>query len=132
MTELEYTTSGTAMAQTKTINEYEKVQTRNSSVQGGHGDRGNARNDTRDSAASTNKYYKETIGAFRAMIALKYEKVELNKSFDVFRGKVFKYTIRELKNDKDVLVLVQDMEDPKDSFDTKNKPKDLNETEDGY
>ena len=54
------------------------------------------------------------------MLALKYEKVELKKSFDMFRKKLINYTIKELKNTKDILVLVQGMEDPKASFDTKN------------
>ena len=60
------------------------------------------------------------------MIYLKYEKVELNKSFDVFREKLIIYTIRESKNAKEILVLVQYMEDMKDSFDTKKEPKHLN------
>ena len=60
---------------------------------------------------------------------LKYEKVELNKPSDVFGGNLIDYTIQKLKNYEDVLVLVQDMEDPKSSLDTKNEPKDLNEAE---
>ena len=64
------------------------------------------------------------------MIDLKYEKVELKKSFDVFRRKSINYTIKVLKSTKDVLVLVQDMDEPKASLDTKNETKDLNETED--
>ena len=43
--------------------------------------------------------------------------------------KIINYTIKYLKNTEDVLVLVQEMEDTKDSFDTKNEPKDLNEAE---
>ena len=39
------------------------------------------------------------------------------------------YTIKELKKLEEGLVLVQDMEYPKASFDTKNKPKDLNKAE---
>ena len=54
------------------------------------------------------------------MIALKYEKVELDKSFDVFREELINYTIKELNNSEDVLVLVQDTEDQKASSDTKN------------
>ena len=75
------------MAHTKTCTESDKVQTINSSVQGGHGDSNNARNNTRNSAASTNKDYKVEIEAFGAVLALSYQKVELNKSFDVFREK---------------------------------------------
>ena len=37
--------------------------------------------------------------------------------------------MKHLKNAKDVLVLVKDMESLKASFDTKNEPKDLNESE---
>ena len=63
------------------------------------------------------------------MIALNYEKVELKKSFDVFREILIDYAIKYLNNTKDVLVLVQDMWDQKAYFDAKNEPKDLNETE---
>ena len=38
--------------------------------------------------------------------------------------KLTNHAIKYLKNAKEVLVLVQDMEDPKDFFDTKNEPKD--------
>ena len=44
----------------------------------------------------------------------------MKKSFDVFREKLINYNIKELKNSKEVLVLVQDTKDPKASFDTKN------------
>ena len=40
--------------------------------------------------------------------------------------------MKYLKNIEDVLVLLQDMEDPKASFGTKNEPKDVNETEAKY
>ena len=63
------------------------------------------------------------------MLALNYDKVELNKSLDVFREKLINYTIKELKNAEDVLVLVQYLEDPKANFDTKNEPKALNKAE---
>ena len=79
--------------------------------------------------ASTSKYYKGVIEAFGAVLALNYDKVELNKSLDVFREKLINYTIKELKNAEDVLVLVQDLEDPKAYFDTKNEPKALNKDE---
>ena len=52
------------------------------------------------------------------MLALKYEKVELKESFDVFREMIINYTVKELKNDRDVLVLLQDMEYPKSYLDT--------------
>ena len=67
--------------------------------------------------------------AFGAFLALKYEKVELKKSFDVFREKPINYTIKYLKNYEYVLVLVQDTKYPKASFDTKNEPTQLNEAE---
>ena len=70
--------------------------------------------------------------AFGAFLALKYEKVELKKSFDVFREKQINYTIKYLKNYKYVLVLVQDTKNPKASFETKNEPTHLNEAEANY
>ena len=50
----------------------------------------------------------------------------------MFRGKSINSTMKYLKNIEDVLVLLQDMEDPKASFGTKNEPKDVNETEAKY
>ena len=47
----------------------------------------------------------------------------------MFRENLINYTIKELNKTKDVLVLVQDTEDPKSSFDTKNETKYLNESE---
>ena len=67
------------------MTEYDKGQTRTSSSRGGCGYIRKARNNTRYSAASTNKDYKGGIEAFGDVLALKYEKVELNKSFDMFR-----------------------------------------------
>ena len=63
------------------------------------------------------------------MLALKYEKVEFKKYFDVFRENQINYTIKYLKNYEYVLVLVQDTKYPKASFDTKNEPTYLNEAE---
>ena len=57
------------------------------------------------------------------MLALKYEKVELKESFDVFREMIINYTVKELKNDRDVLVLLQDMEYPKSYLDTQKCTK---------
>ena len=79
--------------------------------------------------ASPNKYYKVEIEGFGSVLTLKTEKVELKKSFGVFRGEIINYPIKELKNANDVLVLVQDMEDTKVSSDAKNEPKYLDETE---
>ena len=89
-------------------------------------------NNTRDSVKITNKQYKGEIEAFGAVLALKYEKVYLKKYFDVFREKLITYTMKQLKNAEDVLMLVQGMEYPKDSFDTKKEPNDLNEYEANY
>ena len=49
MTESEYNTIGKTVSQTETHAESDKGQTRKSSTQRGCGDRGNARNKTRDS-----------------------------------------------------------------------------------
>ena len=80
--------------------------------------------------ASTNKYYKGKIYVLGDVLVLKYDKLYLKQSFDVFRGKLINYTIKYLKNSEYVIVLVQAMEDPKSSFDTKNELKYLNEIED--
>ena len=44
------------------------------------------------------------------MLTLKYEKLELEKSFDVLRETIVNYTIKELSNYEDVVLLIQDME----------------------
>ena len=79
MTESEDSTSGTTVAQKKTRTESNKGQKITLPGQEGHGNGLNARNNTRNSAASNNKYYKGEIEAFVAVLALKYEKVELKK-----------------------------------------------------
>ena len=47
MTESEDATTGTTVAHTKTCTKFDKVQKSTSSVQEGHGDRNNARNNTK-------------------------------------------------------------------------------------
>ena len=86
------------MTHTENSSESEKGKTRKSSDRGDCGDRVNARNNTRDSVASTTKYYKGGIEEFGALLNLKYKKVELDKSFDVFGEKQINYTIKYLKN----------------------------------
>ena len=129
MDKSEDTTSGTTVAQTETSTESDKTRTRTPAGWVGFGDRGNERNNTRDSSGSTSKYYKRGIEAFGDMLALKYEKAYLKKFFDVFREKLINYTIKELNNTRDFIVLVQEMEDPKGYFDTKNEPKDSYKSE---
>ena len=63
---------------------------------------------------------------------MKYERVELNKSFGLLSLNIISYTIKELNNAEDVLVLVQDMEYPKAYFGTKNEPKYLNKAGSKY
>ena len=92
MDESEDAMSGTTVAQTKTSSGSDKVQKRTSSGREGRGYRVNARNNTRYSSASTNKNYKGVIEAFGDLITMKYEKLELKKFLDVFRGKLINYT----------------------------------------
>ena len=106
MAESEVTTSGTTVEHTETSAEYDKGQTRTSSRRGGCGNRGKSRNNTRASSASTIRYYKGEIEEFGSVIVLKYQKIELKKYFDVFREKLINYTIKKLKDAKEVLVLV--------------------------
>ena len=79
--------------------------------------------------STVNKDYKEKIEIFRALIMLIYKKLELKKSFDVFREKPIKYTIKELKNSEEVIMLIQDLVDHKALFDANNKHKDLTSNE---
>ena len=75
------------MAHNKTSTESYKGQESTSSGLGGSGDIGISSNINRNSAAITHKDYKGEIEAFGAVLALKYEKVDLKKPFAVFRGK---------------------------------------------
>ena len=56
---------------------------------------------------------------------MRYEKVELKKSFDFFREKLINYTVKELNNAEDILVKIQDLVDTKASFGANNEPKDI-------
>ena len=69
---------------------------------------------------TTNKDYKGDIKTFGAVLALRYKKIDLNKSFDGSQEKLIKYMIKELNNAEDVLVLIQYLVYPKYSFDAKN------------
>ena len=75
MTKSEDATSGTTVAQTKTITESYKGLASPLSGRGGCGDRGNSKNNSINSAASTSKYYRGEIEACGYVLALKYEKV---------------------------------------------------------
>ena len=44
-----------------------------------------------------------------------------------FAKKLINYAIKETKNAEDMLMLIQDLKDPKSLFDFKNNPKDLTE-----
>ena len=60
---------------------------------------------------------------------MRYEKVDLNSSFDVFRYNLINYTIKELKNSEDVIMLIQDLLYHKAYFDANNEPNDLTSNE---
>ena len=62
---------------------------------------------------------------FGAVLAVRYENVELNKAFDVFQEKIINYVIKEPKNAEGVLMLTQDLVDTKYYFDVRNEPKVL-------
>ena len=53
----------------------------------------------------------------------------LEHAFDVFKEKNINYTIKELNKPEEVILLVQDMEDPKASVDSKKQTKNSNQTE---
>ena len=59
------------------------------------------------------------------MLTLIYNNVDLNKLFDIFQENLINYAIKELKNSEDVLMLIQDLKDPTNFFETNNKKKDL-------
>ena len=57
------------------------------------------------------------------MLTLRYERVDLNKSFSVFRKKLINYAIKEIKNSEDIMMLIQDLKYPKSLVGFNNKKK---------
>ena len=94
MTKSEYATSGTTVAQTKNSTESDKGRISTSSGQRVRRYRVNSSNNTRNLAASTNKDYNGEVEASGYFLALKYDKIELKKAFDVFRETIINFTIK--------------------------------------
>ena len=59
------------------------------------------------------------------MPVFKYEKVDLKKSFGVFRENIINYNIKEINNDEDILMLIEYLKKPKSLLNFKKNPKDL-------
>ena len=53
--------------------------------------------------------------------------MDLKSYFDVFRDKLANDVILTFKNPVDVVAVVQDMEDPRSTFDNKHMPTELTE-----
>ena len=70
--------------------------------------------------STDNKDYKGEVKIFGAVLVLRYKKVEIRNSFDVFRAKLINYTIKDLTNNEYFLLLIQDLVDTNTSFDSKN------------
>ena len=85
----------------------------------------NASSNSKNTTSTANKEYKGDIKIFWSSACIAIKKLELKKYFDVFREKNINYTNKELNNAEDVLMLIQDLVDPKDSFDTNNEAKDI-------
>ena len=85
----------------------------------------NARRNAANTTCTANKYYKGEIETFVVVLAFRYEKLELKKSFDVFIDNLINYMIKELNNSEDVIVIIQDLVDPKAYFDANNKSKNI-------
>ena len=60
---------------------------------------------------------------------LRYERVDLKNYFGVFHKKLINYSNKEINNAEGVLMIIQDLKDPKSLFDFRNKTKDLNTDE---
>ena len=75
MTKSEDVTSRTTVTYAKTSSKYEKGKKKMSLGRGSRGDRGNARNNTINSATINNKYYKSETELFIAVLVLNYNKV---------------------------------------------------------
>ena len=55
---------------------------------------------------------------------MRYGKVDLKKSFNVFRKKLINYAIKEIKNAEGSLMFIQDLKDTKYFVNNKNNQKD--------
>ena len=77
------------------------------------------------STSTSNKFFKGVIETFGEVIALRYNRVDLNKYFDVFCEKIINYSIKEINNDEGVLVLIKGLKEPKSLFAFNNNTKDL-------
>ena len=60
---------------------------------------------------------------------MRYRKVGLKKSFDIFCEKLINSAIEEKNNAEDVLMLIQDLKDTRSFFDYKSNPKNLTKKE---
>ena len=75
--------------------------------------------------STANTYFRGEIETFGAVLTLRYERVDLNKSFKVFRKRLINYAIKEIKNSEDIMMLIQDLKYPKSLLSFNNKTKDL-------
>ena len=72
-----------------------------------------------------NKDFKGESETLGAVLVLRYKRIELGNSFDIFHRKLINYAIKEINKSEDVMMIIQYLKDPKSLFDFKNKPKDL-------
>ena len=71
------------------------------------------------------KSYQGAISDIGAILALRHEKLDHKKQFQVFMEKVGTYVLSNLKDGGDVMPLFRRLENPTTSFDKKRKPKSL-------
>ena len=84
---------------TKTTNKNKNYNTRN-----------NRNSNNSDVIVTTiSKTFSGEIEEPGVVLGLKYERIDKNKSFEVFKEKLVNYIIKEFKNSRDVLPLVQDL-----------------------
>ena len=67
--------------------------------------------------STANKYFKGEINTLGPVLTLRYNKVDLIKSFYVFRNKLINYASKEITNAEDVMMLIQDLKEPESFFD---------------
>ena len=72
-----------------------------------------------------NKDFKGQTATFGSVVLLRYKRVDLKKSFDIFCEKLYNYDIKEVKDAEYVLIIIQNLNDPKYLLDFKNKTNDL-------
>jgi hypothetical protein len=80
---------------------------------------------SRSTADSTDRHFCGDTPAIGVILGLRTERIDKKTAFDNFREKLANYVLTNLKDAQDVIQLVEEQIDPRESFKKNNKPKPL-------